>query len=181
MARKKTRLTRSGNTVETHYLTTKPSGVTIDGPNAEIIATDFVGALVGTTSQDITAAATATLHGSVDFGQAAYKIYRGAFSLVSGALNPSGTTLSDGTVQITTGLTTIHAFVFSYESSSVTTGRADYPHGRHFQRNALGTGGGVTLRLNTMDSAGLCATCTPGRSGVTGWTGCTIHWIAVGV
>ncbi|MFH1623570.1 MAG: hypothetical protein ABID54_00250 [Pseudomonadota bacterium] len=182
MARKKTRWTRSGNTIEAYYLVTKPSGVTIDGPNATATADTFTGNLVGTLTGTVVGGdVTGTLHGSVDFGQAAYKVYMGAEHLTSGSGIAGGTPLSAGTIQFTTGLTTIHAIQISLEHSAASQGNPTFPRLIH---HAVGykTAGGVTVFLNAISAAGVVSACTPlGFPGADSYSGCTIHWIAVGV
>jgi len=179
MTRRTSRWTRSGNTIETHYLVTKPSGVTFDGANTTATAGTFTGNLVGTLTGGVASGdVTGTLHGSVDFGQAAYKVYMGTHGLadLAGVTAAGGTTLSDGTVQFLTGLTTIHSFQISLESSAVSEGHPNFPRLIHYVTGHQT--GGVTVYLNTISAAGVVAACTPG---LMDWTGSTIHWMAMGV
>ncbi|MFH1623571.1 MAG: hypothetical protein ABID54_00255 [Pseudomonadota bacterium] len=180
MGRRKTRLTRSGGTAELYYLTTLPgSGVTIDGPNATLGAITLTGDLTGDLTGTLTGNVTGTFHGSVDFGQAAYKVYMGAHGLGdnAGVTAAGGTTLSAGTIQFLTGLTAIHSLSVSLESSATSQGHSLFPRGMHYM-TGYKTASGVTVFLNTISAANVCVPCTPG---LLDWTGATIHWMAVGV
>ena len=98
MGRRKSRLTRSGNTVEAHYYATMPSGTTIDGANNR----QDVGSVYATSLS------ATSYTGKVDFGQGTdYKIYQGSAPLSNNA-PASGTSLSGGVIQFLTGLTTIN-------------------------------------------------------------------------
>jgi len=180
MGRRKSRLTRSGGTIEIYNLTTLPgSGVTIDGAGADIAATTFTGDLTGDLTGILTGNVTGTLHGVVDFGQTAIKVYKGAHGLGdnSAVTAAGGTTLSAGTIQFLTGLTTINSLIISLEHSATSQGHPLFPRGMHYM-TGYQTAGGVTVFLNTISAANLCVPCTPG---LLDWTGCTINWIAMGV
>lgn len=167
MGRRGMRLTRSGNTVEAHYYTTQPSGVTIDGAKNRM----DVGKIYGTSLSGT------SFTGNVDFGQGTdYKIYRGVAPLSMNAPT-DGTRLSDGTVQFSTGLTTIASFTFSLQSAAATAGRVGFPKEIHFT-TGYKTAGGVTMFLSAGKDFDSLTGATPGGVNLAG--GSTIHWVAVG-
>ena len=162
-------LTISGRGVDqvsaTTYVTI-PSGVTMDKQG--LSATTFTGELTG--------GATGTLHGTVDYGQSRHlKFYRGTSGLTA---TPSGggTALSAGTFQVTTGLTTVDDFLFSFNLAAGSTihESSRYPHKQSWLKGYIDAGGVTVFLYNSNGAATPMAT-----AGL--FSGVSLSWLAIGV
>jgi hypothetical protein len=190
--RRGVRLTRkSGTTVWAGDYATVPSGVTIDGNAARMDLTTLnctAGSLIGTTvkSSGTAAAGTTTtsndftLTGKVDLGCGThYKYDSGDEPLTPSKDGSGGTSLSAGTMQVATNLTTVVGFW----PSRRTTGPAGVTVGHHNIPQHLG------WTVSATDPSDVTVTLCHNRvgvlSGVTGNAtlvagGVTLHWFAIG-
>jgi hypothetical protein len=149
-------------------LVTVPSGVTVDKQQttSTMVQTNFIGEHTGNV--------TGVLHGTIDFGQGTHlKMYRGTSGLTA---TPSGggTGLSAGTMQFTTGLTTVSDFVWRMNCSAGSTAHqtARWPQKQTYRKGYINAGG-VTVFLYNANGA-----CTRAGSIL---SGVSISWTAVGV
>jgi len=145
-------------------MATIPSGVTVHA---------------GTGTLTLTGVTATALGGKVNFGQGtAYKVYVGT-APVSMNAPASGTRLSDGTLQITTGLTTVNQFICTFRSSAASAGNHHYPNFIHWVRGYLSSNGGVTVFLSHQYKGLAYAGCSPAGMAVLG--GCSLDWTAIGI
>lgn len=183
MGRRGVRLTRkAGTTATAGAWTTDPSGVTIMGnPKSITIPSGTTVTVGGWAISGVTISGSGVTLGNpptyIDYGQGtAYKMYRGA-EPVSNNAPTNGTALSDGTVQFATGLNTMVSFDWSLEYSGASMLHVGFPTDIWY-KTGYKTASGVTFYLFTTHwNSGAISACTPGSSG---WSGTTIHWIAVG-
>lgn len=114
-----------------------------------------------------------------------FKFTRGTAPLTKVDPSEGGTQLSAGTIQVTTGLTTVYNFIMSLRSSATAgyTVKRAVPVILGWKRGYINAGGvTITLAGVTM-TTGARAALTPGFEGLSPATlsGCTIHWLAFGV
>jgi len=188
-ARRGTRLARattvSGDTTTIRDLASEPTGVTIVAVNKLLTITNLSAVTISCTGVTST-----SFGGKINFGQGtAYKMYFGVAPLSLNA-PAAGTRLSDGTLQITTGLTTVNQFKCNLQYGGASGGRRGYPHDIHWTRGYKGAGG-VTVFLSTHYINDAYSACTPlgmiemsassyMAGGVT-TAGSSLAWMAIGV
>lgn len=173
----------SGTTSKMVAIVTNPSGVTIEGATAAVTAT----LMYPTTILGASSVTSTSFGGKVNFGQGtAYKIYQGSHGLIPGSVITGGTTLSAGTIQLTTGLTDVLAFYPSTYISHTTGPVATTTFVLTWRKGYLGSNGGVTVFLgyagttisDSLNPHALTAV-TPNWSILRG--GVSVNWIAIGI